>query len=795
MIKRIKSRIALLLTTLMVTTCLSTFEVTAYADDNAVTYKDGVYTGEAAGYNAVNKIKLNVTITNGEISAIDVISNGETKSFWNKASQTVIDRILANKSTDVDTVSGATMTSNGIINAVNDALTKAQDTEKEQEVEREKYINSGKTISKVYGVTSMTYAKYFSGELGKTEVEVDVDGLYDSVNSEKLSKYTVLPDIIYKDENDSTSMGEGISTVDVYVDETYLNNITELNEKEIADKLAEKNITAEYFAYADGTIANKYGDIIEGLPFANVKELNADGTTYAKSEKVENNNAVDYQSVLYPSSSDPYYGTAWGDIQFMIYFLDHQKNEYWYVDDSKNTSEGVGPFGFADYMNNLYTIEIVDENGNEHYALWGEDIVFQNSYSFIRFLLNFGETSQVYENKNIHRFDDMIEGGEYDLIFKSRGYDDVVLENFSFDEVLENLPKAEKQTFMYKEDNTKTPITLELDLNDVKEDYINNITKADFSMTFAKCGMTKLTSFNASEDLDVSVKDNKAYITFNDFDKFYYYSGAGYYTLYMNVPGYQQISIPFYIASDVDNLDIKVGDKVYAATDSEPAKAKLGDKLYIVLPNGESLGGLLSNYCCCYSVDGTVNGDLTYSQNTSHGYTEGQYYMFNYDAETKASYIDTNSADYFKEPGKYVITLSINGYNVTNIDDEEAIINNYAPQYGSYSFVVELTADDIDNKDDQNKNNDTKEDINVPTTGGKEDIKTNTPKVDEKTITNFEAGLKDAGITENDKTATNNATTAKTGDSNNTLVLVTMILSFVAMASVTRRSRILKNQK
>ena len=49
--------------------------------------------------------------------------------------------------------------------------------------------------------------------------------------------------------------------------------------------------------------------------------------------------------------------------------------------------------------------------------------------------------------------------------------------------------------------------------------------------------------------------------------------------------------------------------------------------------------------------------------------------------------------------------------------------------------------------------------------------------------------------TENDKTATNNATTAKTGDSNNTLVLVTMILSFVAMASVTRRSRILKNQK
>ena len=183
MIKRIKSRIALLLTTLMVTTCLSTFEVTAYADDNAVTYKDGVYTGEAAGYNAVNKIKLNVTITNGEISAIDVISNGETKSFWNKASQTVIDRILANKSTDVDTVSGATMTSNGIINAVNDALTKAQDTEKEQEVEREKYINSGKTISKVYGVTSMTYAKYFSGELGKTEAEVDVDGLYDSVYS------------------------------------------------------------------------------------------------------------------------------------------------------------------------------------------------------------------------------------------------------------------------------------------------------------------------------------------------------------------------------------------------------------------------------------------------------------------------------------------------------------------------------------------------------------------------------------------------------------------------------------
>jgi uncharacterized protein with FMN-binding domain len=86
-------------------------------------YQDGTYTGTATGFGG--DITVEVVIENGTISAIRVISaNGETKSYWNKAIA-VIDRAVAANSPNVDTVSGATYSSTGILNAVKRALAQA----------------------------------------------------------------------------------------------------------------------------------------------------------------------------------------------------------------------------------------------------------------------------------------------------------------------------------------------------------------------------------------------------------------------------------------------------------------------------------------------------------------------------------------------------------------------------------------------------------------------------------------------------------------------------------------------
>jgi uncharacterized protein with FMN-binding domain len=86
-------------------------------------YQDGTYTGTATGFGG--DITVEVVIENGKISAIRVISaNGETKSYWNKAIA-VIDRAVSANSPNVDTVSGATYSSTGILNAVKRALAQA----------------------------------------------------------------------------------------------------------------------------------------------------------------------------------------------------------------------------------------------------------------------------------------------------------------------------------------------------------------------------------------------------------------------------------------------------------------------------------------------------------------------------------------------------------------------------------------------------------------------------------------------------------------------------------------------
>jgi uncharacterized protein with FMN-binding domain len=86
-------------------------------------YKDGVYNGEAEGFGGL--IKVEVTINSGKIEKIDVLSHDDEDEAYYNLAQSVIDDILDSQSTDVDVASGATFSSNGIINAVKNALEKA----------------------------------------------------------------------------------------------------------------------------------------------------------------------------------------------------------------------------------------------------------------------------------------------------------------------------------------------------------------------------------------------------------------------------------------------------------------------------------------------------------------------------------------------------------------------------------------------------------------------------------------------------------------------------------------------
>ena len=94
------------------------------SDDSKNVYKDGTYTGSAQGFGGA--ITVQVTLSNDEITDIQVTSAPGEDSAYLSQGEGVISSIISAQSTDVDTVSGATFSSTGIINAVVDALGKAE---------------------------------------------------------------------------------------------------------------------------------------------------------------------------------------------------------------------------------------------------------------------------------------------------------------------------------------------------------------------------------------------------------------------------------------------------------------------------------------------------------------------------------------------------------------------------------------------------------------------------------------------------------------------------------------------
>lgn len=86
----------------------------------AVSFKPGTYEGEA--YGNISTVGVKVTVTADKIESIEVVRQGETPVLYEAARDGVVSEILAQQSLAVDTVSGASVTSNAIIAAVKNAL-------------------------------------------------------------------------------------------------------------------------------------------------------------------------------------------------------------------------------------------------------------------------------------------------------------------------------------------------------------------------------------------------------------------------------------------------------------------------------------------------------------------------------------------------------------------------------------------------------------------------------------------------------------------------------------------------
>ena len=94
-------------------------------DSTNVTYADGTYEGVGQGHGG--DITVSVTVTDGKLTNVEVVSQNETEAIYSSAVDTIIEGVIANNgTTNVDAVSGATESSSGIMDAVNDALSQAK---------------------------------------------------------------------------------------------------------------------------------------------------------------------------------------------------------------------------------------------------------------------------------------------------------------------------------------------------------------------------------------------------------------------------------------------------------------------------------------------------------------------------------------------------------------------------------------------------------------------------------------------------------------------------------------------
>ena len=201
----------------------SVTQVSATENSASGQYIDGIYTGNGSGFRGTTQVQ--VTVSNGSITDITVLSTGDDAEFFNKAESSVIAQILTSQSVSVDTVSGATFSSDGIIDAVTDALASA--------------LGSSSISATTDGTVTTSTSANQQATTDSTTTETAT-----SVSASTSSGSIALDDGTY------TGSGTGFrgeTTVSVVVENGYITSV----------KVTDYNDDQQYFSRAETTVINE----------------------------------------------------------------------------------------------------------------------------------------------------------------------------------------------------------------------------------------------------------------------------------------------------------------------------------------------------------------------------------------------------------------------------------------------------------------------------------------------------------------------------------------------------------
>lgn len=136
-------------------------------------FQNGIYTGTGEGYRG--KVTVTVKVADGKITELVLDDYADDKSYMERAKNRIFQEMISRQNTDVDAVSGATYSSNGLIEAVNKVLGndegEGKKPEQEESEDKQSFIEAGRFQNLTDGIYTGS-ADAFRGDV---EVQVTVE--------------------------------------------------------------------------------------------------------------------------------------------------------------------------------------------------------------------------------------------------------------------------------------------------------------------------------------------------------------------------------------------------------------------------------------------------------------------------------------------------------------------------------------------------------------------------------------------------------------------------------------------